>query len=414
MGRRVILHSDMNGFYASVECLHRPSIRNYPVVVGGDEAARHGIVLAKNNLAKPYGIKTGETLWQARDKCPSLVVVPPNYPMYLRYARLARRIYADYTGRIEPFGLDEAWLDVSEDDGESIANEIRDRIKNELGVTASVGVSFNKIFAKLGSDYKKPDATTVITEDNFKDIVWPLPVGDLLYVGHATKAKLERVGITTIGKLAQAPPSMLQGMFGKVGGVLYNFANGLDQSPVTPMGEEAMIKSIGNGITTPRDLTCDDDVKIILFVLCESIAARLAEHGFMARTVAIYIRDNELYGIERQAKQTRPTCISGEIVAAAMNLFQQHYRWYKPIRGLSVRCSDLIPASAPQQLSIFGDEECRQKREELDRTVERLRHRFGHNVVQRASLLMDTPLGGINPKGDHIIHPVGFFKESMG
>ena len=404
----------MNGFYASVECLHRPAIRSFPVVVGGDESARHGIVLAKNNLAKPYGIKTGETLWQARDKCPSLVVVPPNYPLYLRYARLARQIYADFTGRIEPFGLDEAWLDVSGDDGELIANEIRSRIRYELGVTVSVGVSFNKIFAKLGSDYKKPDATTVITEGNYKEVVWPLPVGDLLYVGHATKTKLERVGITTIGKLAQASPSMLHGMFGKIGGVLYNFANGLDHTPVTPMGEEAMIKSIGNGITTPRDLVCDEDVKIILFVLCESIAARLAEHGFLARTVVIYIRDNDLYGIERQVKQPRPTCISGEIAAAAMDLFHQYYRWYKPIRGMSVRCTDLIPANAPQQLSIFGDEERRQKQEVLDRTVERLRYRFGHNIVQRASLLVDAPLGGINPKGDHVVHPVGFFKGSMG
>jgi DNA polymerase-4 len=404
----------MNGFYASVECLHRPAIRNYPVVVGGDEEARHGIVLAKNTLAKPFGIKTGEALWQARNKCPSLVVVPPNYPLYLRYARLARQIYGDYTGQIEPFGLDEAWLDVSGSDGELVANEIRSRIKRELGVTASVGVSFNKVFAKLGSDYKKPDATTVITEDNFKEIAWPLPVEDLLYVGHATKTKLERLGITTIGQLAQAPLSMLRSIFGKVGGVLYSFANGLDYSPVAALGEEAMIKSIGNGITTPRDLTCNEDVKIMLFILCESVAARLAEHGFVARTVVIYIRDNDLYGLERQAKQPRPTCISGEIAAAAFHLFQQHYRWYKPVRSLGVRCTDLIPASAPQQLSIFGDEEQRQKKEALDRTVENLRYRFGHSIIQRASVLMDAPFSVINPKGDHIIHPVGLFKESMG
>lgn len=413
MKQRVVLHSDLNNFYASVECHHRPEVRGKPVVVGGDEEQRHGIVLAKNYIAKATGIKTGETLWQAREKCPGLVVLPPNYPLYLRYAKFARQIYSDFTDQIEPFGLDEAWLDVSGENGVSVANEIRKRITRELGVTASVGVSYNKIFAKLGSDIKKPDATTVISRDNYMTVAWPLPVEELLYVGSATKRKLNKFGITTIGQLANSPEGFMHGLLGKVGNVLYSFANGLDQSPVMRMGEESQIKGIGNSTTTPRDLTCDEDIKIIFYVLSESVCARMREHGFLARTVVISIRDNELFRFERQTKLGRSSCISGEIAAAAMQLFHQHYSWPKPIRSIGVRCTDLLPSDMPLQLSLFEDETKRQKQEVLDRTVDSIRNRFGHFCIHRASVLADRPLGGINPKGDHVIFPVGFFKDSM-
>lgn len=412
INERVILHADMNNFYASVECLHRPEIKNKPVVVGGDEKLRHGIVLAKNYAAKATGIRTGETLWQARSKCPGLVVVPPNYPLYLRYAKFARQIYADFTHQIEPFGLDEAWLDVSGSDGVLAADKIRARIKEELGVTVSLGVSYNKIFAKLGSDLKKPDATTLISRENYRAVAWPLPVEELLYVGSATKKKLYTYGITTIGELAATPPSFLRRMFGKVGDVLSTFANGLDQTPVMCLEEEALIKSIGNSTTTPRDLLCDEDVKIILFVLCESVCARIREHGFFCRTVAISIRDNELFRFERQVKLKTPSQISGEIADAAMQLFRQNYSWPKPIRSIGVRCSDLISADGPLQLSIF-DSDTREKQAILDKTVALLRKRFGHFCIQRASVSADQPLGGIDPKGDHIIHPINFFKEGM-
>lgn len=411
--QRVILHSDMNNFYASVECVHRPEVRDCPVVVGGDVEQRHGIVLAKNYKAKATGIETGEALWQAQQKCPGLVILPPNYPLYLRYAKLARRIYADYTGRIEPFGLDEAWLDVSGDNGELVANKIRARIKAELGVTASVGVSYNKIFAKLGSDIKKPDATTVVSQDNYKAVAWPLPVDELLYVGRATRNRLYKYNVNTIGELAAVPVSILHGWFGKVGDILHSFANGFDTSPVMQSDEAALIKSIGNSTTTPRDLVCDEDVKITLYVLAESVCARMREHGYSCRTVVISVRDNELCSFERQTKLLRPSCICGEVTAAALQLFREHYRWPKPIRSIGVRCTDLIPASAPTQLSIFGDEEQRQKQDRIDRTVDDLRRRFGHFCIQRASVLADIPLGGINPKGDHIIHPVGYFKDGM-
>lgn len=413
MRERVILHSDLNNFYASVECVHTPSIRNSPVVVGGDEEQRHGIVLAKNYIAKRTGICTGETLWQARKKCPGLVVVPPNYPLYLRYAKLARQVYASFTNRIEPFGLDEAWLDVSGDNGVLVADEIRSRIKQELGVTVSVGVSYNKIFAKLASDIKKPDATTLISSDNYREVAWPLPVESLLYVGRATKQKLRSYGIFTIGGLAAMPEAVLRGLFGKVGHVLHSFANGLDESPVMRVDEESLIKSVGNSTTTPRDLTCDEDVKVILFVLCESVCARLREHGFLCRTVAISIRDNELFRFERQTKLESPSHISSEIANTAMRLFRQNYIWLKPIRSIGVRCTDLISENSPFQLSIFDDEDDRQKQAALDKTMDLLRRRFGHFCIQRASVLADKPLGGINPKGDHIIHPVGFFKDGM-
>jgi DNA polymerase-4 len=413
IGERTILHSDMNNFYASVECLHRPEIRNKPVVVGGDAQLRHGIVLAKNYIAKAAGIKTGEVLWQAREKCPGLVVVTPNYPLYLRYSKLARKIYTDYTDQIEPFGLDESWLNVTGENGVLVADTIRERIKQELGVTVSVGVSFNKIFAKLGSDIKKPDATTVISRENYKATVWPLPVEDLLYVGSATKRKLREYDIKTIGELAQTPESFLHSMFGKVGNVLYSFANGLDQSPVMRMDEESQIKSIGNSTTTPRDLTCNEDVKIMFYVLAESVCARMREHGFLCRTVAISIRDNELCSFERQTKLKRPSFMSSEIACTAMELFQRCYFWPKPIRSIGVRCTDLISVNNPLQLTAFEDNERRQKQENLEKTIDTLRKRFGHYCIQRASVLADKPLGGINPKGDHLIHPVGFFKDGM-
>ncbi len=413
---RTILHCDMNNFYASVECLHRPSLRNKPVVVGGDEEARHGIVLAKNMIAKQAGITTGETLRDARSKCPGLVSVPPNFPLYLRYAKLARSIYNDYTDRVEPFGLDEAWMDLSGTgrDGQETADELRKRIRDELGITASVGVSWNKIYAKLGSDMRKPDATTVITKDNYRETVWPLPAADLLYVGPATARKLYDRNVLTIGNLASTSDDVLRSWFGKVGLVLAAFARGDDNSPVAQaVGDEALIKSIGNSTTTPRDLVCDDDAKIVIYVMAESVAARLRDHGLRCTTVAISVRDKELLSFTRQRKLKHATACSNEIAAAAMELFRDNYRWPKPIRSLGVRGADLVSATVPLQMDIFGDAEQREERERLERTVDVIRGRFGHNAILRAALLADKPLGAMNPKGDHIIHPVGFFKEGM-
>lgn len=412
---RTIFHIDMNSCYASIECLHQPSIRNKPVAVGGDVEARNGIILAKNEHAKKFGIKTGEALWQARQKCPNLIIVPPQYDLYLRFSRLAREIYNDYSDQIEPFGLDEAWVDVTGtrkilDGGEALANEIRERVKFELGITVSIGVSFNKIFAKLGSDYKKPDAVTVFTRENFKERVWPLPASDLLYVGRATTRKLNNLGILTIGQIAQTPLRYLRNWFGKWGEILSCFANGYDSTPVAHYGDEAIIKSVGNSTTTPRDLTCNEDASIIYWMLAESVAERMREDGFLCKTVQISIRDNELRSFERQMKLLIPTCLSSELHTAAMHLLQENYNWQKPLRSIGIRGMDLIPDTSPLQLSIFEDEEKRKKQECLEQMIDHVRRRFGHYAINRAVTITDNSLVNINPKEDHIIHPVGYFK----
>ena len=283
MGDRTILHSDMNSFYASVEMLHHPEFAGMPLAVGGDPEARHGIVLTANYIAKRKGVKTGMALWQAKQICPEIIFVPPRMDLYLRFSQMAREIYSEYTDKIEPYGIDEAWLDVSDSrnlkgSGITIAREISHRIKYELGVTVSIGISWNKIYAKLGSDYKKPDAITEFNRENYKDRIWQLPASDLLYVGRQTNKKLQKLGIRTIGQLAESDEKLLESHFGKIGNVLWAFANGWDEDPVCKEGYEAPVKSIGNSTTTPRDLENDLDVWIIQIALAESVAARLRKH----------------------------------------------------------------------------------------------------------------------------------------
>ncbi len=408
---RVILHSDCNSFYASVECLHHPEIRDKPVAVGGDVEQRHGIILAKNQIAKRYKIQTGEALFKARQKCPELVIVPPDYHKYERFSRMARKIYMDYTDQVEPYGLDECWLDVTgsgiKGDGTTIAKEISARIKYELGITVSIGVSYNKIFAKLGSDYKKPDAITVINRDNFREIAWPLPVGDLLYVGPATQRKLENCAVHTIGDLAKTSERTLQGWFHKWGEVLYSFANGYDISSVDPSAQP--VKSIGNSQTTIRDLVNNEDVKIIMYVLADSIARRLREQGFKGRTISISIRDSHLFGITRQHTLGAYTNITSEIATTGMELFRRHYRWNVPIRSVGISISDLVGDTIPVQTDLFTDERARIRQERLDSATDWLKRRFGTAAVQPAILLTDRQLSGFDPKRDHNIHPVGYF-----
>lgn len=405
------MHSDCNSFYASVECLHQPEIRDKPVAVGGDVEQRHGIILAKNELAKKYSIKTGEALWQARQKCPGLVIVPPRFELYQRFSRLCHNIYLDYTDKVEPFGLDECWCDVTAEgvDGVQLAHEIRQRIKRELGITVSIGVSFNKIFAKLGSDYKKPDAVTEISKGNYQEIAWPLPAGDLLYVGNATQRKLKSYCKHTIGDLANTPEKTLKGWFGKWGSVLHAFANGYDLSPVSRYEDHQAIKSIGNSTTPPRDLVDNEDVKIILYVLADSVARRLREHGCKGRTISISVRDNQLMSFTRQHTLAHYTNITSEIAQAGMELFIKYYYWQRPIRSLGISLSDLVSDATPLHLDLFGAGQEQLRREQLDTAVDGLKRRFGTNAVRPAVLLQDTELSGFDPKKDHTIHPVGYF-----
>ena len=411
---RNILHVDMNSFYASVECQRNPSIRDKPVAVCGDPEGRHGIVLTANYIAKRQGVKTGMAIWQAKQNCPKLVTVPPDMSEYIRFSRMAREIYEEYTDQVEAFGLDENWLDVTGSVGifgnpMRIAEEISRRVKFELGITCSIGVANNKIIAKLGSDYKKPDAITRIEEDNFYEIVYPLPVEDLLYVGPATSQKLRRIGITTIGRLAETPPEVLIDKLGKMGGILHAFANGRDSSPVQRTDHIRSIKSVGNSATTPRDLTCDEDIQLMCLLLAESVASRMRELCSRCSTVEVYVRDKNLNSFTRQKKLLTPTCSSQEIADTAFQLFKGSYKWRDPVRSIGVRACNLIEASNEIQLSLYTEDKRRDKWEKIDQTVEVLRNRYGYTAIQKALLFTDPLLGAINPREDHTVHPVGYF-----
>ena len=403
---RTILHSDMNNFYASVECFLNPKLRKEAVAVVGDIEKRKGIVLAKNMLAKRMGVKTGEQVGVAKQKCPCLVTVKANFSNYIRFSKMARKIYGDYSDRVEPFGLDEAWIDVtaSRMSGKEIANDIRRRMKEELGLTASVGVSFNKIFAKLGSDMKKPDATTVITPENFKQKVWELPAEELLYVGRATRRKLERRSIMTIGDIANADPNYLSSFLGKWGYTLYQFSNGLDASPVKRIDEADEIKSVGNSTTTPRDLTELTDIKMVLYTLSESVAERLRAIHKKCTTVKIFIRDTELHAIERQ-KKVYPTFLSKDIAQSALELFEKNCKDIA-VRALGITAAELIP-DKEAMISLFQEEISEE--ENLECAIDLIRRRYGQKAVFRSVMLMDSDIAKLNPIEDHIIHPVSFF-----
>ena len=414
MSNRVILHSDINSCYASIEHLHHPELSGKPLAVGGDPEKRHGIVLTADYMAKKRGVKTGMALWQAKQVCPEITFISPRMDLYLRFSRMAHEICGEYTDLQEPYGIDESWLDVTNScslkgDGYQIAQEISNRMKKELGITVSVGVSFNKIFAKLGSDYKKPDAITTMYESEFRMKAWELPVSDLLYVGRSTNKKLESLGIRTIGGLAQMDEKILQSRLGKMGAVLWAFANGYDDSPVKRENTSAPIKSIGNSTTTPKELETDEDVKIMLYILSESVAARLRENGFRCRTVEISIRDNELYSFTRQCKLDNASNITGEIALMAYRLFKANYRWDKPIRSVGVRGADLVNDNYMEQLDLFCDFQMREKQMKMDVAVDDICRRFGFYSIQRGLMYRDRALSAVNAKEDHTVHPHGYF-----
>ena len=399
---RQILHVDCNKFYASVECTERPELRDKPLVVGGNEEARHGVVLTKNELASRYGIKTGETLWSARRKCPDLVTVPPHFHLYDAYSKKVRHILLQYTPLVEPFGLDEAWLDVTgcRRDAVDIAQEIRRRVKEELGITVSIGVSFNKTFAKLGSDYKKPDAVTVFSRENYRRLVWPLPIGDMLYVGHSTKEKLEERFIHTIGDVAKADPVLLQALLGKGGADLHAVANGRDNAPVVPVEEADEVQSVSNGMTTPRDLENDRDVKQVITTLAESVGRRLREQRLCGRTVELHLRDNRLVTTTHRTTLDHYIQSTDDVTREAYDLFRAVYRWQHPLRSVTVCVSGLESEDTPCQLDM-NDSADRDKKERLDRTIDTLRQRFGSACICRAISIEDTDLtdfGGKNKK----------------
>lgn len=395
--QQYILHSDMNSFYASVEMLLDPRLRGKAVAVCGSTKERHGIVLAKSELAKKAGVKTGMVNWEARQLCHDLILVPPQYDEYLKFSKLAHQIYYRYTDQVEPYGMDENWLAVTHclhrfGTPLALAESIRKTIKEELGLTVSIGVSFNKIFAKLGSDMKKPDAITVITRENFRDKVWPLPASDLLYVGHSTNRKLAQYGIHTIGDLASTDPEYLKRWFGVNGLKLWRYANGTDTSRVMHKDYVSPVKSIGHGVTCVADLETPEEVWKVTFELAQDVGHRLRVHELAARGVQISIRGNDLGGVQYQCKLPFKTQLPSEIAHYGYELFRKRFRWVTKVRAVCIRAIDLVPQGDAEQLSLFVDTEKRDKRQNLQDAVEEVRSRFGKRSITYATLLGDLKI----------------------
>lgn len=390
MGDRIILHCDLNCFFASVELLDKPALQNVPVAVCGDPASRHGIILAKNEPAKRMGVQTAETVWQAKQKCPHLILLPPHHSLYADYSRRVNTIYGQYTDLVEPFGIDESWLDVTGSlhlfggDARQLADDIRARLRQELRLTISVGVSFNKVFAKLGSDYKKPDATTVISRENWRDMVWPLPVGDLLFVGRAARRTLSQFGVETIGQLAACKPELLEQLMGKAGLQLYRYANGLDDTPVRPQHEQEPVKSVGNSTTFPENLTRWEQVRGGLQMLCDSVAARLRQQGLYCGGVAVGVRDAQFRTVSRQMRLPGPTHLMRDIYGAALELTGRIWKAPNPVRLLSVTALYITDsAESYQQLDLLaGDAIARDRRQEqLESAMDAIRGKYGRDAI---------------------------------
>ena len=390
---RVILHCDMNGFFASVELLDYPELRDKPMAVCGDPESRHGIILAKNEIAKRYGVVTAETLWQARKKCPDLQTVPPHHKKYQHYSRLINEIYLQYTDMVEPFSVDESWLDVTASqklfgNGKQIADKIRHQVKKELGLTLSAGVSFNKIFAKMGSDYKKPDATTVITQENYKNILWPLDIRDLFFVGKATADKLQGIGIHTIGQLAESDRHTVTALLGKQGNIIHDYANGLDQTPVSRFDEREDVKSIGNGSTFRRNLKGIQDIRTAVIALSDTVAVRLRQKKKKAFGVKVDIKDPSLKVISRQQQLDNPTNLAETLSDTAVSIIEKSWNLRHPIRMLTVTAINLCPEDQAQQLSLFSRENVQAETgEKMERAMDDIREKFGRDAITFGRIL---------------------------
>ena len=389
---RVILHCDMNNFFASVETLLNPSLADKCIAVCGSKEERRGIVLAKNEAAKKCGVATAEPIWQAQRKCPSLVVVSPHFEYYSYFSERARDIYLRFTDLVEPFGIDECWLDVTGSvrlfgKGEKIANEIRNSVRNELGLTISVGVSFNKIFAKLGSDMKKPDAVTVIDEKDFKNKVFSLSASELIGVGKSAKEKLHRMGVDTIGELAELPREVIVRRLGKQGDALWHYANGLDNSPVSRFDYEPPAKSISRGTTTKYDLENNEQVKRLIFELSLSVAYQLRKNKMVAGAVQLAVKNDELVIKDYQCPLTSESDNAQIIAKDAYQLFLKRYEWKSNIHSLTVRALNLTPASSPVQLNMFFDDESYLRTQIIDKTVDRINDKYGKYSIKPLVLL---------------------------
>jgi len=413
---RVVLHADLNSFYASVACLEHPEWREIPLAVSGDPALRHGIVLAKNTVAKRHGVITGQAIWQAKQSCPNLHTIRPDLDAILRYSQTVRGIFSRYTNRVQPFGVDEAWLDVSGPgvqiaDGCRIANHLRHTVREETGLTVSIGVGDNRVFAKLGSDLKKPDGVSVVCAQNRTAVLDPLPVGELLFIGRATSRKLQSIGIYTIGQLAAVDPCALKAVFGKTGLMLSGFARGNDDAGILAEDVPAKMKSVGNSTTTVHDMLTRDDVRITLYALCESVASRMRKHQFTGRVVQVSIRSAKtLDWFQRQQTLAFDTDCSFDLFEAAYGLILENWQEGVPLRSLGVSVSRLSPAGKLLQLSFLPEDAARQKHQILEYTIDDIRKKYGHFAIQRAIMHYDRPLGKINPEDEHVLCPLPYVK----
>lgn len=390
MAERVILHCDLNSFFASVELLDKPTLRDVPVAVCGDPKSRHGIILAKNEPAKKMGVKTAETLWQARKKCPALVLLPPHHRLYKEYSRRVNEIYDRFTDLVEPFGIDESWLDVTGSlhlfggDGKALADRVRATIREETGLTVSVGVSFNKVFAKLGSDMKKPDATTVIPAEGWQSMVWPLPLGDMLFAGHTATETLRKYGVETVGQLAACDPALPEQLLGKMGLQLWQYANGMDKSPVKPRHAAEPVKSVGNGTTFPQNLVRWEQLRAGLLPLCDSVATRLRQQGLYAGGVSLSIKDASFKTVSRQIRLDAPTHLMRDIHRTAMQLAGQLWKPPTPVRAMTVTALYVTEdGDAFRQLDLLGGaaQERSQRQEKLEGTMDAIRRKYGRGAI---------------------------------
>lgn len=398
---RTILHCDCNNFFASCECLERPELKKVPMAVAGDPEKRAGIVLAKNDLAKRMGVKTTDAVWQAKQKCPGLVLVPPQYHLYSEISRRVNRIYREYTEYVEPASIDESYLDLTDclsyyrKTGREFADMLRARVREEIGITISAGVSFNKTFAKLGSDYKKPDATTVITEENFREILWALPATDMLFVGASAGARLARAGIRTIGEIAAAPDGVLQTLLGKSGLHLKKMCNGLDDAPVRLFGDRPESKSISHGTTFPRDIVSQAEMQSGVVMLSDEVARRLRKEHLKGSVIQVSVKSPDLKSISRQAALPHATASGSEIAAGAMRLLNANWQLSQenPIRAITVAVTKLVQdAEVAEQISLFDlceagadSYESREKREKLEKAIDEIQSRHGKRAIVRAA-----------------------------
>ena len=414
---RWIIHSDINHCYAQIEEMMYPELRNVPMAVGGHEEDRHGIILAKNDLAKKYHIKSGESLRDAFQKCPELLIVPPHYDDYLFYTEEVKRIYREYSDKVESFGLDEAWIDITGTEklfhktAMELAEEIQRRVFKELGLTVSMGLSFNKVFAKLGSDLDKKQGLAVITRDNFKDMVFPLPIADILYIGKATSSQLNERNIYTLGDLALSSKEYIKSFLGKNGEMVWLFANGYDTLSVN--SSQQVIKSVGNGITAKHDIHTIEEAKIVLSMLAESVAKRLRQSNKLGSVISIGMRYKDLQGLSRQKRVDTPTNIAQEILDMVMILLRDNWNMAIPLRSLSISVSSLVEKETyAYQMSLFNtaNEEDRYEQLHLEEVIQEIKERWGEKSIKYGHSLLDEELSDFSTQLGMDIHPPGFLR----